>query len=32
MGFWCFMLAMDLIIPLSMIFLGKYFLENIVQV
>ena len=25
MGFWCFMLAMDLIIPLSMIFLGKYF-------
>ena len=25
MGFWLFMLAMDLIIPLSMIFLGKYF-------
>ena len=25
MGFWFFMLAMDLILPLSMIFLGKYF-------
>ena len=25
MGFWFFMLAMNLIIPLSMIFLGKYF-------
>ena len=25
MGFWLFMLAMDLIMPLSMIFLGKYF-------
>ena len=25
MGFWVFMLAMNLIIPLSMIFLGKYF-------
>ena len=25
MGFWIFMLAMDLIIPLSMVFLGRYF-------
>lgn len=25
MGFWVFMLAMDLIIPLSMVFLGTYF-------
>ena len=25
MGFWFFMLAMNLIIPLSMVFLGKYF-------
>ena len=25
MGFWFFMLAMNLIIPLTMIFLGKYF-------
>lgn len=25
MGFWFFMLAMNLILPLSMIFLGKYF-------
>lgn len=25
MGFWIFMLVMDLIIPLSMVFLGKYF-------
>ena len=25
MGFWIFMLAMDLILPLSMVFLGRYF-------
>ena len=28
MGFWFFMLAMNLIIPLSMIFLGKYFSKH----
>ena len=28
MGFWVFMLAMNLIIPLSMIFLGKYFSKH----
>lgn len=28
MGFWSFMLAMDLIIPLSMVFLGRYFARH----
>ena len=28
MGFWVFMLLMNLIIPLSMIFLGKYFSKS----
>ena len=28
MGFWLFMLAMNLIIPLSIIFLGKYFTKR----
>ena len=28
MGFWLFMLAMNLIIPLSMIFFGKRFMKN----
>ena len=28
MGFWIFMLAMDLILPLSMVFLGRYFVRH----
>ena len=28
MGFWIFMLAMDLILPLSMVFLGRYFARH----
>ena len=28
MGFWIFMLAMDLIIPLSMVLLGRYFAKR----
>lgn len=28
MGFWFFMLAMVLLIPLSMLFLGRYFIRH----
>ncbi|MDT8715338.1 SdpI family protein [Clostridium sp. 19966] len=29
MGFWIFMMVMDLLIPLIMIMLGKYFIKNV---
>lgn len=28
MGFWCFMLAMDLMIPITMIAFGNYFIKH----
>ena len=29
MGFWIFMMTMDLLIPLTMIFYGNYFIKNV---